>query len=177
MKAIILILTASIFTIHAQTKHSETDFYNLDKSVYWQHVFEAPNTTKEDLLLFTNQLFSGSRLHSNLIAAENNISFTTEGELVNYKKYGGREMTTPIILRGEMSYRVIIDIQDSKYRVTLKEIYFKNPLQPLLQSSLNECISKKGEFRTGGGVSDTLKFCHLHFLDKFTITKKREDKW
>lgn len=177
MKAIILLLAASIFTSHAQIKHPETDFYNLDKSVYWQHVFEAPNTTKEDLLLFTNQLFSSSRLNSNLTAVENSISFTTDGDIVNYKKYGGREMTTPMILRGEMSYRVTIDIQENRYRVTVKEINFINALQPLLSTSLNESVSKKDEFRTGNGVTNTLKFCQSHFIDKFTKNAEEKTKW
>lgn len=177
MKFIIAFLTAAIFTSHAQIKHPKTDFYTSERKVYWQHVFEAPNTSKADLLTFANQLFSASRLHINLINTEDSVSFTTDGELVNYKKYGGSEMTVPMILRGEISYRVLIETQDNKYRVTVNEIYFTNPIQPLLKNTIDETISKKGEFRTGNGVWQILNFCHLHFLDKFTKKAPEQSKW
>lgn len=176
MKAFTLILFLSV-QLFSQIKHTDTDFYIEDKKTYWQHVFEAPEKIKEDLNTYANQIFSRSRLHSSLVTDENSISFTTDGELLNYKKFGGREMTTPMILRGEMSYRVYIEIQDYKYRITIKEIYFRNQSQQLLNSSLDECVTNKDKFKTSKGVSETLKYCELHFLDKFEFTKKSNPKW
>lgn len=176
MKAITILLFFQV-CCNAQIKHSNSDFFLQDKKVYWQHIYEATGNSKEDLKIFANKIFSESRLHSALSTEENTISFTTEAEIVNYKKYGGREMTTPMILRGEMTYRVAIEVQDDRYRVTIKEIYFRNPLQQFLNTSLDECISKKGEFRTSNGVSETLKYCQFHFLEKFQFKSKEESKW
>lgn len=177
MKFIIALLSTVILTTHAQTKHLQSDFFLNNTQLYWQHVFEAPNASKEEINTLSNQLFSESRLHSDLTTAENYLAFTIDQEALNYKKYGGKEMTVPMILRGEMSYRAIIEIQDYKYRVTVKEVYFRNQTQPILDGSLQLVAVKKDRFRTNNQVLEILDFCQKHFIDKFTLKTQEDPKW
>lgn len=171
MKIIIFLFLIS-GTIFAQIKHPETDFYLENNKMYWEHIYEVPSKSTDDLIRYFQKEVLINIKQDNFQIIDNTISFEVNDDKVNFKKYGGTAMGTALIAQLNMKYLVVIDFRDNKYRVIIKEIFLdNNSPQARMSGDVSEFCTKKATtvFLTGKTITTGLIYDHKHFLEKFEI--------
>ncbi len=164
-----------IFSIScfSQIKQPDTDFYIHENSVYWQHTYDAPNQSIEDLSIQFLKLIDGNIKFNNLKKTTTEITFEVVDDVPNYKKYGGSLMTVNYIASLYMNYNVNAEFKEGKYRVTIKNIVLDNKQAGFLKTDgkiEDFCTRNKStEFKTGSNITQGLIYDHKHFTEKFDI--------
>lgn len=182
MKQIIFFLLIS-FSAFSQIKHTTTDFYLSEKKVYWQHIYEVKDKDSIELRNYFEKEILLSLKLSDLQSIENTISFKISDDSVDFRKYGGKAMTTAFLSQLPLNYLVIIDFKNQKYRVTIKEIFLNDNRtgNNYLSGNLTEfCTKKKATiFNESNTITKGLEYNNNHFLEKFTIKEdpSLNQKW
>ena len=170
MKKFLLLLFIGFSGI-SQTKHTDTDFYIENGKVYWQHIYNVPGKTSEELIKYFEKEVMINFKQDNFQIIDNTISFTVNDDKINYKKYGGTNMGTVMFVQDYYRYLAVIDFKNEKYRVTIKEIFIDNKFFGMAHSSgyMEEYITKKKQtlFTTNGLATEGLIYIHKYFSEKF----------
>lgn len=177
----ILLLVLICNSVFAQNKHSETNFFSDNNQVYWMRIYENSNLQREDLMLhFQKEVVTNMKL-DNFQVFDNTISFTVLDDKVDFRKYGGTAMGTAFIAQMYMTYLVVIDFKDYRYKVTAKEIFLDNKATGAgsMKGDLSEFILRKrtNEFVNSKIITKGLKFDDLHFTEKFSIKATKQNDW
>lgn len=181
MKKAILLLFIS-FSAFSQTKEPSTNFYIENQKVYWQYVFEVPNKTSNELLaLFQKQVITSLK-KDNFQIIDKTVSFTVVDDKINYKKYGGTSMGSIIFLHNFVSYLVIIDFKDNKYRITIKDIYLDSKnYMALDRGEFENYITKKRNtlFTTNNLAVTALTYYDKQFIEQYSLDtiEKTNNDW
>ena len=182
------ILTLLLILFLAKAYSQESKDYNYEnfklenKELKWQKVFETQLTVTELIKSFRLNVLQNLST-DNLQEFENRISFTVNGDEVNYTEYGGARSNTVMFAIYPIDYFVVIDFKNYKYRVTIKKIFvdFTSANIGLGKSDLKEFITKKKSttFSTRTSVKKGASYYNYHFLDGFNINsvKKENDEW
>lgn len=172
MKTTILIWFIG-FSAICQIKQTETDFYLENQKIYWEHVYDTPGKNKDELVkYFEKEVLTNTNL-GNFQFIDNTISFKITDDKADYKKYGGTTMGTVMFAQYNLSYLVLINFKNNKYRVIVKDVFLDNKINPYRSSGeLVEYISKKRntEFTTNSLAIKGIIYFHKHFLEKFQIS-------
>lgn len=180
MKKILLIFLIGFSGI-AQIKHPETDFKLFEQKVYWEHIYNAPGKNINELITYFEKEVAQSLTKSNLQIIDSSLSFTINNDFIDFKKYGGTTMGTAIFLRLPMTYIVIVDFKDEKYKVLIKEITLTDDIS-LPQYPRDVDITgyftkkKKSEFGTSSLTNTSIGYYHKYFTDKFAIKNNPTNK-
>lgn len=172
MKTTILLLLIAL-SVFSQSKHPENDFYLDNGKMFWEHVYQAPGKSTDDLIKHFQKEVLTNYKQDNLQLIDSTISFEIKNDAVNYKKYGGTTMGTVLFAMMQMNYLVVIDFKDEKYKVIVKEVFLDNMTFGMGHSSgkLEEYATKKSvsAFPTNKLVTTGLSYQHRHFIEKFDI--------
>jgi len=181
MRTIFLLLFVVSVTCFSQEKHSDTDFYLLDKEVYWMHVYENDSLKKDELIKYFQKEVLTNIKQDNFQIIDNTISFKINDDKVDFKKYGGTSMGTAFIAQLYLTYLVVIDFKDYRYKVTIKDIFLDNKAigSGSLTGEFHEFVlkNKNTEFLKSNTITKGLIYDHKHFLEKFTINKSKDSNW
>jgi hypothetical protein len=176
MKKIILFLLIS-FNGFSQIKYPDTDFNLFEQKVYWEHIYNIPGKNVDELINYFQKEVTQSLSKKNLQIIDNTLSFTVNNDFVDFKKYGGSIFGTPTFLRFPMSYIVVVDFKNEKYKIMIKEINISDPSR----SSSNDITEyftqkNKSEFKTTSVIKNSITYYHKYFSDKFIITNTPTNK-
>lgn len=167
MKKIILLLFILPFTIYSQLD----TLYNFkihNNELIWQHTFESEKTAEDLKTMYSTNTISTFNT-SNLNELNNRITFHIEQDKVNFKKFGGTWGNTATFVQYPISYLVIIDFKDFKYRITIKSIIID--YGRLGTISLEDTTTKKRTtvFKSSQAVLNGLLDYDKYFLDKYHL--------
>lgn len=175
MKKIILFLLIS-FNGFSQIKYPDTDFNLFEQKVYWEHIYNIPGKNIDELMNYFQKEVTQSLSKNNLQIIDNTLSFTVKNDFVDFKKYGGSLFGTPTFLRFPMSYIVIVDFKNEKYKIMIKEINITDMSYHSDDVTLYFTQKKKSEFKTSSIMKTSITYYHKYFLDKFIITNTPTNK-
>lgn len=105
------------------TQALETDttysFKIVDGEVIWQYVFETDKTASEITNYFQKAMvFNISNVDSTALYGN------VERQNINYEKLGFRRMNVALYINNPISYSVVVNIKDKRYRVTIFKVVF-----------------------------------------------------
>lgn len=182
---IIIIASISLFsTANSQTDSLSNFILSQDLTVKYQYIF----TQRDTLDIKDLNKFIASKSNINNVATEGNtITGNITNMRVNYEKYGGKYMSTLIILNHDLNANFIIELKGNRYRLTIKDMVFTDKESLMAydtansdvnQTKLEDMVVKKRKqtFKTSGTITKGLSYTNQHFKDTFTyITPKKED--
>lgn len=180
---LILLLFSSI-TINAQLDSLHNFILNNDLTVTYQQIFTSDSLTINDLKKF---IASKSNIN-NVVIQENTITGKIENMRINYEKYGGKYMSTLIILNHNLDANFIVEIKENRYRITIKDFVFTDTESLLAHNTNNTDVNKtklndyvvktrKQTFKTGNTYTKGLEYCHQHFTELFSFSKPEKEDW
>ena len=150
-----------------------------DKAIIFSKVYES-TLTKEEL---TNKIKSllPSVKSFQLTDSPNQTAEQFSGRftdyIVNYRKYGGTLMGTPMILNNPLNANVIIQVKDYKYRVIVSDIIFKG-VKVLVNDTGTDILAddflsrnKRQLIRSNSNSQSIANYLNKDFTDNFDITK------
>lgn len=176
MKKLLLI---SIISFNLFT-YSQNNLIVNNNSISWQHVYDLDSVTTTKLVKTLNTIPS----IKNIQYFDNQISAEIEGAKIDYEKYGGKTLTTLTILNYNFDAKVIIDIKENKYRVTVLNMLFtdnwsvasQNTFTNTRPEKLSDYVLKKdGSFKKGKTYTNGLSYLDQDLLNMFTYTKSDND--
>lgn len=175
MNRLILIICCFI----TQNTISQNNFKVSNNNITWQKVFNTDSITDNQLIKFINT--KPKIINVNYL--DNQITAEIEGDEIDYKKYGGKTMSTLTILNHKLHAKVLIEIKQNKYRVTVQNITFiddwsMNSLNAFADntSTLKEYVLKKnGAIKQGKTIIKGLDYLNQHFIETFAFTKSNND--
>ena len=172
MKKLLLLLLVSL----SASVYSQDTFLNFkifNDRIIWQKVYETSFSTQEVIDYF--------KIFGNISIAEqteSRIIGSSSGNKIDFNKYKGSKIGNTIF-DDDLAYKVIIDLKDKKYRVTILDIQFTKGGGIMIdgwgntgnRSSIidnkyikdNRC---KNAFSRDGSVS-----LDKFFIDKFSVKK------
>lgn len=182
MKKIILLFLFAQIPVLAQDIEPVTK-YNFELAngeLFWQKVFE-PNLENEDLISsFRLNVISTINIE-NLQELDNRLTFIVLDDKIDFKSYGGSWGNTAIFVQYPIKYLVMVDFKEKRYRVTVKNIFSDMREVGFSLTEMDDIFAKKNKtiFRTSETVVKGIEYFHLHFLNKFDISKIKNDndKW
>ena len=155
-------------------EHIDSSYFKIkDGKLIWQKVFLKDN--KDLIGHFSKQVISNIS-KDNLQQVGNRMSFEIKEDKVEYKKYGGTWSNTLAHLNVPISYLVVIDFKENKYRVTISFIksFFGLNIGYL---HLSDVSLKNGSLTKKKIVLRGLRFLNVHFVKKFLIVNNEKDDW
>lgn len=167
---IIIVLLLIGLNVSSQIKDT-LNFTTIDKDIVWQKIFENKS---ENLLIYFKKTIISNIKTDNLQEIDNRLSFEIQGDNVDTKKYGGTWGNTLIPLKFPLSYLVLIDFKENKYRVTVKSIIADYGMQ-LGHVKFSDVLLRNGEISNKKIIIGGLNFLDKHLTEKFTIIDKNDD--
>lgn len=180
-----LITIITLFITYFQDTTVSKFNINTDKNIFYQQVFLVENeiTTDdiEDFLLSKSNIYDVTK-------DDSTITFNIQKMKINYQKYGGKFMNILILLNQSMSASGTIDVKNSKYRLTLKNIQFLDDSSLYAEGVNNQASNtstlesyvlknRKPEFRTSKIITTGLNYMDLYFSDFFKYKKPTTKDW
>lgn len=175
-----LIISLPLFVFAQDYKTAFRDFSIVDYNLVFAKVYKV-DLSEEEL---------ESKIKSFLPAVNNfkldyeashavaRYSGTINKMYINYRKYGGTLLSTATFLNYPISANVIIDLKDSKYRVTIKDIVFNDVPEPFTSRKQDYNINtpflkkKNTEIKSDSEIRKSLEYINLQLSDSFDITNK-----
>jgi hypothetical protein len=125
-------LLTILFLLLAQLSMGQKyDLFEVEgEELFWRHTYEyegsADSIRRVVVALLKSKMFT-----QNIIRNEAGYNGELRHYQVNCKKYGRTYANTPrIYWDGEWSGKIIVEIKDSRYRVSIYALYFENSNQP-----------------------------------------------
>lgn len=174
-KTALLILFISFSSSLFSQKYVDSlyNFKVVDSEIIWQKVFKSK--IKDLKTSFKKSVITNIKLE-NLQEIEDIISFNVLNDMIDFKKYGGKTMTTTFHVQEPKEYLVVINFKPNKYRVTIKQItvnFVKTKLGP---SSFEELFIRKNQIKNNKRNKKDLLYYEKHFTEKFKL-KETKDDW
>ena len=122
MKKILLLLLVSLPTI-VYSQDTFLNFKIFNDRIIWQKVYETSFSTQEVIDYF--------KIFGNISIAEqteSRIIGSSSGNKIDFNKYKGNKIGNTIF-DDDLAYKVIIDLKDKKYRVTILDIQFTKEVE------------------------------------------------
>tara|TARA_R110001632_G_scaffold137804_2_gene253430 strand:- start:18634 stop:19158 length:525 start_codon:yes stop_codon:yes gene_type:complete len=173
MKKILLLLLLTSASVYSQKYVDSIYNFKIEEgNIIWQKVFKSD--VKELQKTFIKKTITNIKLE-NLQEIDQTISFNVVDDMIDFKKYGGKTMTTSFHVLGPKNYLVVIDFKEKKYRVTIKQISIDLRSNRLGISTFEDLFYRKKKIKNTKTSQKDLKYYHRHFIEKFTITDKKDD--
>jgi hypothetical protein len=107
---------------------------------------------------------------------------------INYEMYGGKLMTTHIILNHDLQADFIIDLKENRYRLTIKNMVFIDRSSLFANNAGNAEVNRmklddymvkkrRQTFRTGKTINTGLGYANSHFKDFFKYEIAEKSDW
>lgn len=168
-----------ILLIFSKNTFSQSNFTASENNLTWQKIFDLDSINNTIIIKHLNQKPS----ISNIYEITNQISADVTNDQVDYKNYGGKTMNTLIVLNHKLHAKLIIDIKENKYRVTIKNINFTDDWSIASANPFNNSDSKledyalksNGDIRKNNTILKGLEYLDKHFTEQFTITTTKDD--
>lgn len=171
--------------VRAQT--DTMNFHLKDGNIVFENIYEFPNYSKDSLKNNLAKFLQFTSSIGDLKEISDGFTGTIKGLKINYKKYGGKYMSTWIILNHSMFGNFIIEIKEGKYRLIIKDIYFiddvslaaldtKNP--DFNKTNFSEIATRKNRTRFGIDriVIKGLEYMKKDLTEKFKLVIDK-DNW
>lgn len=94
-------------------------FNLVDGEVIWQNIFSTDKSAKE-----ISEYFTRVRKFDIVENDSATIYGKVERQNINYEKLGFKRMSVAMFVNCPTSYKIIIDIKNERYRVTISEVVF-----------------------------------------------------
>ena len=184
----ILILLIYAFTYSQTSEVRLHDFLLENKSLIWQHIYESNLSANELMQNFLEKDLSLMK-SKKVNKSENSLVFTVENDEIDFTKFGGKWSTTPDFVKFPHSYKVIVEVKDKKYRVTLKNmnVAIGNNMgiadfsPDWINSKLIDAVTRKRntEFRKTNDVVKGLEILQNYYQLKFELkeNEKQNNEW
>ncbi|MCM0041825.1 MAG: hypothetical protein NBV61_03545 [Algoriphagus sp.] len=164
------------FFVEAQV----SNFHLESGSIQYQRIYDVDGVSEDQLIEKLN-----SRLPSVSGLRDMNFNgsvFTgrIEGLMIDYKKFGGKSMTTWTALNFPMNAILTIQVKDNRYRVLLTDIETKGDDLLIGTYIFNSLVTKnKGtELTTNKTVLNGLDLIDKFLFEKFNFNSAQiEDDW
>ncbi len=159
----------------AQTTDSIGNFQRNNKQLIWQHIYNTPVSVQK----FASALKIRTSI-SDVSYQDNQITAKLEKYKLNYQKYGGSYMKTAIFGDYIYSAVIVIDIKESKYRVTIKDFSSQTTSDKVVETTLlsDEISRNDGTFRDTKTVRAALGYFDRDFLEMFKYSPETgSDNW
>lgn len=91
---------------------------------------------------------------------------------------GGKWGNTALFVQYPQNYLVIVDFKDKRYRVTIKSIESDSSMAGVGKLELSSIVIKRkmGKIKNNKTNSKALKYYDLHFIEKFEIKNKKDER-
>ena len=170
MKKILFTFIALFISIYSFSQDTFFNFKIVDNNkIIWQYVYNTE--------LSRNEIIDYFKIFGNMTIVEETekrLIGCSSGEKIDFSKYKGTKISETIF-DNSLSYKIIVDIKDKKYRITVLNISFPKDSGVMIdewgrtggKSSIidNEYI-KNGEIRKSFS-KDGSESLDKYFLDKF----------
>lgn len=164
------------FFVEAQV----SNFHLESGNIQYQRIYDVDGVSEDQLIEKLN-----SRLPSVSGLRDMNFNgsvFTgrIEGLMIDYKKFGGKSMTTWTALNFPMSAIITIQVKDNRYRILLTDIETKGDDLLIGTYIFNSLVTKnKGtEITTNKTVLSGLDLIDKFLFEKFNFNSAQiEDDW
>ena len=168
----LLIIASSNNLFSQKYVDSLYSFKAVDGNIIWQKVFTS--NSKDLKKAFRKSVITNLKFE-NLQEIDDTFSFSVNNDMIDFKKYGGKTMTTTFHVQEPKDYLVVIDFKKNKYRVSIKSISvnFEKSNQGVF--SFEELICRKKSIKNNKRNKKDLLYYEKHFTEKFTITDKKDD--
>lgn len=125
------LLTILLLLVAQLSMGQKYDLFEVEgEELFWRHTYEyegsADSIRRVVVALLKSKMFT-----QNIIRNEVGYNGELRHYQVNCKKYGRSYSNTPrIYWDGEWSGKIIVEIKDNRYRVSIYALYFENSSQP-----------------------------------------------
>lgn len=173
---VILMLT---FAGYGQNVEKQS-FVIENNQVYWQKVFPRENIRADSLKTLFEAAVMPKIKYSGLDKKKDWLSFDVENEKIDYKKYGGRNLSTGIFAKQAHVYHVVVEFKDERYRITISQIQNIDDKVKSVNEPFEEAVTKNGlSFHQSKMVETGLQIMNTYFTEKFTIPQyiKQKTDW
>lgn len=168
---IILILFSGI--ISAQVKAPGTDFILQNKVVFWQHTYTLEGKTADEIAVMIKEKMASVTSDTVVATQKQQFAFPVKNDKADIRKYGGKPFKTVTFAQLYMDYSPVIDVEDNKYKVTIREILLSNNDATEKKAGRLDkfvCNTSNISFKTEEGVQKGLTYLNSHLTDKFDVT-------
>lgn len=134
---------------------SQENFKIVDNTVLWEKTFEESLNIKsieKEVLTNPNK--------DNFRQIDNIVTYESFNNTLNYVKYGGKRINTPIYCNEKFNYLVVIEINKDSYKVKIKDI---NILLDNEYVDLSNFTTRKGKFKKSQETA--LNYYNQYFLE------------
>jgi hypothetical protein len=173
MKQYLIVTILLISAVGFSQKYVDTLYnFKVDKgNIIWQKVINYQNDSLKKL--FKEKILSKTE-SVDLKETQSIISFSTQGDVINIKKYGGSALFSSFYIQEANNYFTSIEFKDNKYRITIKN-FTSSATNNNLKLRLERYIVRKKKIKNTKVNNKSLKIYDDYFIEKFTITNKTND--
>jgi hypothetical protein len=182
-----IILTTLLFCNLSNGQLDTLHQFNISENftVKYQAIFSTKDSL--DIKSLYKYIKSKSNL-SKINIQENTISGKITDMRINYEKYGGKYMTTLIILNHDLNADFTLELKANRYRLTIKNMVFTDKSSAFAYNTTNSEVNnykldeyvvnqRKGKFKKGNTRTTGLKYCKMYFTDFFKYQKPDISGW
>jgi len=180
MRKILITLLLLGFSFQVKSQISSSNFHLKEGKIQYEKIYEIDGGTEQEL---NQRLESFLPTISGLKFDFNEMGFTgkVQNVIIDYKKFGGKYMTTWIPLNYPLYGNISLQVKGNRYRLLLtgietKENEFTEPI--LFDDYLTK--NKGNEFTTNKTILNGLELLDKFLSEKFNLLlfngEKKEDK-
>jgi hypothetical protein len=175
-----LLLLGISFSVKSQTSFS--NFYFKDGKIQYEKIYEIEGGTEQELnqkLQSFLPTISGLKFDFN----ETGFAGKIQNVIIDYKKFGGKYMTTWIPLNYPLNGSISIQVKGNRYRFLLSDIETReNEFSDPILFDVYLTKNKGTEFTTNKTILSGLELLDKFLTDKFDLLlfkgdKKVDDDW
>jgi len=164
------------FPTGIQDSISSTPFSLKNGEVIYQKVF-ASNLDRKELNSRINTLLGTNKYFRFEMGNENEVVGRLSRYYIDTEKYGFTLFKTPAVVTSAINARVVIQVKDSRYRVTLSDITFReaksatnpDPQDVMLESLITK--KRKTQLDHGKSTMKLVQYLDRAFSDQFDLQK------
>lgn len=180
MNKISLFFLFAAYLGYSQSEVKE-NFILENDHVFWQKVFPREKIQADSLKNLFEAMVLPKLKYSKLDKNANQLSAQVEDDAIDYKKYGGRNLSTGVFAKQAHLYYFSVEFKDERYRVTISQIQNIDSNVNSINEPFEEAVSKNGStFYSSKLVEKGLEIMNTYFTLKFTIPqiyKPKESDW
>ncbi len=181
MKKTLLTFLLLGFSFIVKSQTSFANFHFKDGKIQYEKIYEIEGGTEQEL---NQRLESFLPSISGLKFDFSDAGFTgkIQNVTIDYKKFGGKYMTTWIPLNYPLSGNISIQVKGNRYRFLLSDIETKeNEFTEPILFDVYLTKNKGTEFTTNKTILTGLELLDKFLIEKFDLLlfkgKKNEDDW
>lgn len=164
-----------IFLVPFISKAQSPDMKLENNQVYFEKIYQLdsmPSKKIERLLAFN---IPKTKDLTDFLKSPEIITAKLRGVNIDYKKYGGTWVNTPVCIEERFSANVSIVWKDNKYRVTVTNIYFYDHPGIVDDLSTIATVKKGTELGTSNSIRKTLYYIDSYIADLFRVDPSSEN--